>query len=148
MAHSNSAEFISSLRGSARFVLQSAGVSTALGIIAVLLAWQWGSPAIVRGVGYGCLLSLFLITSGYVAIRWAFHRPAKTFYGVVMGGMLLRFIIIGISLVLVRQAEGVHIYGFVGAVMASYILLQIFEVRFIQAELRSQSNLKGKKSTV
>ena len=89
-------------------------------------------------------MSLFLITSGYAAIQWAFHRPTKTFYGVIMGGMLVRFVIIGICLVVVRRMENVHIYGFVGAVMASYILLQILEIRFIQMELRSKQLNKGK----
>jgi hypothetical protein len=61
-----------------------------------------------------------------------------------MGGMLARFVIIGVCVVVVRQMENVHIYGFVGAVMASYVLLQVLEIRFIQMELRSKQLNKGK----
>lgn len=139
MARSSSAD-------SWRFILQAAALTAGLYLVVLLPTWKWGSPAMGRGVFYGFLLSLFLITSGFVAIRWAFHRPAKTFYGVVLGGMFVRFVIIGICLVFVRQAESVHMYGFVGAVMASYIVLQILEVRFIQAELAKspRSLQKGK----
>lgn len=144
MTQISSAEAASSRRRPAWFILQAAGLTVVLCVVALLLADRFGSPAILRGVWYGCILSLFLITSGYAAIRWSFHRSAKTFYGVVMGGMLARFVIIGICLVIVRRMENVHIYGFVGAVMASYILLQILEVRFIQAELRSRKSDKGK----
>lgn len=114
---------------------QAAALTTGLYLLALLPAWRWGSPALVRGVFYGFLLSLFLITTGFAAIRWAFYRPSKTFYRVVLGGMLVRFVIIGICLVLVRQSGSIHLYGFVGAVVASYVVLQVLEVRFIQAEL-------------
>jgi hypothetical protein len=114
-------------------------------LLALTPAWKWGSPAVFRGILYGCLLSLFLISSGFMAIRWAFHRPPRTFYGVVLGGMLVRFVIIGICLVLVRRAENVHIYGFVSAVMASYVILQILEARFIQGERLSRDALRKKK---
>jgi hypothetical protein len=126
------------------FILQAAGLTAALCAITLFAAERFGSPAMVRGVWYGCLLSLFLMTSGYAAIQWAFHRPAKTFYAVVMGGMLVRFVIIGLSLVVVRRMENVHLYGFVGAVMASYVLLQVLEIRFIQTELRPKQINKGK----
>jgi len=83
---------------------------------------------------YGFALSLFLVSTGFLAIRWAFHRPPKIFYRVVLGGMAARFAVIGICLYVVRRAGNVDIYGFVGAVMASYVVLQILEVRFIQTE--------------
>jgi len=137
MARSTSAE-------SLRFVLQAVALSAGLCLLALLPAWKWGSSAVFRGILYGCLLSLFLISSGFAAIRWAFHRPAKIFYGVVMGGMFARFVIIGICLVLVRRAENVHIYGFVGAVMTSYVILQILEVRFIKGELPSRAASRKK----
>ncbi len=133
------------MAGSWRFVLQTAAVIVGLYLLALVPAWKWGSLAVFRGILYGCLLSLFLISSGFVAIRWAFHRPPRTFYGVVLGGMVVRFVIIGICLVLVRRTENVHIYGFVGAVMASYVILQILEVRFIQGELLSRDALRKKK---
>jgi hypothetical protein len=148
MTRSDSVSLAPAPRGSVRFVFQATGLSIVLAIVALFFAWRWGSADLVRGVGYGSLLSLFLITSGYAAIRWAFHRPAKTFYSVVLGGMLIRFLIIGICLVLVRMAENVHIYGFVGAVMASYVVLQVFEIRHIQTELRSRTPQKGKGSAV
>jgi hypothetical protein len=121
----------------------AAALISGLSMLALFPAWRWGTPEIFRGILYGCGLSLFLISSGYAAIRWAFHRSPKIFYSVVLGGMVARFVVIGVSLVLVRQAGNVHLYGFVGVVMVSYILLQILEVRFIQRELRPHS-LRGK----
>jgi hypothetical protein len=88
----------------------------------------------------GYLISLFIFVLGFVSINWAFDRSLKTFMGVVLGGMFLRFLLIGVALFLLIRFSNLHILSFVLAFFIFYIIYQFYEIRFINVKLS-----KGKK---
>lgn len=60
--------------------------------------------------------------------------------GVVLGGMFLRFVLIGVVIYLIMRFTTINLLAFVLCFFAFYILYQVFEIRFIHIRLS-----KGKK---
>ncbi|HPG39253.1 MAG TPA: hypothetical protein PLP19_04125 [bacterium] len=93
--------------------------------------------AIALGMGY--FISLFNIISGYLLLRWAFNKEAKIFYSALYGGMALRFVIFIVVLFLIyKYFTTVPLLGFVGAFVFFYCLMQIYEIKIINQELKSK----------
>jgi len=87
----------------------------------------------------GYFISLFNIISGYLLLRWAFNREARIFYSTLFGGMAFRFIVFIVVLFLIyKYFTTVPLLGFVGAFVLFYILMQIYEIKIINQELKSK----------
>jgi len=88
----------------------------------------------------GFVTGFLIFISGFAATNWAFKRSMKAFMGVVLGGMFVRFLIIGAILLLLIQFTDIHIFSFVLSFFMFYIIYQFYEIRFINLRLS-----KGKK---
>jgi hypothetical protein len=88
----------------------------------------------------GYIVSLFIFLLGLVSINWSFKRSLKIFMGIVLGGMFLRFVLIGVVLYLFIRFTNIQIFSFVLAFFVFYIIYQVYEIRFINLKLS-----KGKK---
>ncbi len=106
-----------------------------------LAAGTWsGDWRIARAIIFGSGISLFNLAWGFFSIQWAFHRSSRTFHGVLVGGMLLRFIVVGLALYWAWTNAAIHFLSFVVALLATYFLLQVFEIRFVQQHLAQKSS--------
>ncbi len=89
-----------------------------------LLAFLWGA-----------FFSLFITAFAFAVNSWAFRFGGKSFYRVVLGGMFLRFLIVGIVLFGVWRYTQLHLITFLISLMAFYVLFQAIEIRYFQKNL-------------
>ena len=106
---------------------------SALTCLVLVLAAKWLlSGEIAKSVLYGYLYSLFTISAGFISLQWAFSKPMKTFLAITLGGMMLRFLLLGAVLFLVMRYTDIHFISFVISLVAFYFILQLFEMSFIR----------------
>ncbi|RMD92934.1 MAG: hypothetical protein D6813_05015, partial [Calditrichaeota bacterium] len=77
----------------------------------------------------------------FYSIKWAFNKSLSVFYSVILGGMGLRFLFLLITMFLIWKFTRIPFTGFVISLVGFYITLQIFEVRYIQKELKLKKAL-------
>jgi hypothetical protein len=120
-----------------KFLIQISGLTSVLLLVALVPVLYFGSPRLAWGVFYGYLVSLVNILLAFFSIRWAFNKSTKTFFAVVVGGMGLRFFILAAVMFLVWKLALAPLPAFAISLVGFYLTLQIFEIRFIQRELRA-----------
>ncbi|MFQ5636628.1 MAG: hypothetical protein ACE5IR_01370 [bacterium] len=113
-------------------------MTAAILLVAILPVSYLGSQALVKSVLYGYLVSLANILFAYYSIKWAFRKPSKIFYKVVLGGMGLRFFVLMLSLFIVWKFTDIPLIGYVVSLVGFYLALQFVEIRFIQKELKTR----------
>ncbi len=123
-----------------KFLVELIGISLVTLLIILLIVHFVFKQEKSSEIFLGYLISLFIFVLGFVSINWAFDRSLKTFMGVVLGGMFLRFLLIGVALFLLIRFSNIHILSFVLAFFIFYIIYQFYEIRFINVKLS-----KGKK---
>jgi hypothetical protein len=89
---------------------------------------------------YGYLGSLFIFSLGFVSIVWSLKRSLKTFMSVVLGGIVVKFVLLAILIFLIMKYTNFDILYFVIIFVVFYIFYQLSEFRFINTHVR-----KGKK---
>jgi len=95
----------------------------------------------ILGVFYGYLVSLANILFAFYSIKWAFDKPNKTFFNVVLGGMGIRFLFLIGALFFVWKFTQIHLLAFIISLVVFYLTLQMFEIRYIQKELKTRKVL-------
>jgi len=100
----------------------------------------YGRPGMTSSYTLGYLVSLFNIVFSLVSIQWAFRRKVKTFYAVVLGGMALRFILLAVMVYLVIAVLHWPLAGFLVSFVLFFLVLQYFEIRYINSELKGRSS--------
>lgn len=123
-----------------KFLLELFGISIVVLCLILLMVHVIVKQDKSCEIVLGYLISLIIFMLGFVSINWAFHRSLKTFMAVVLGGMFIRFVLIGTALFLLIRFTTIHIVSFVLVFVVFYIIYQIYEIRFINMKLS-----KGKK---
>ncbi|MCU0643641.1 MAG: hypothetical protein MUC94_05215 [bacterium] len=123
-----------------KFLVELIGISLVTLLIILLVVHFVFKQEKSSEIFLGYLISLFIFMLGFVSINWAFDRSLKTFMGIVLGGMFLRFVLIGVALFLLIRFTNIHILSFVLAFFIFYIIYQFYEIRFLNVKLS-----KGKK---
>lgn len=85
-------------------------------------------------VGYG--VSLFNMIASFFSLKWAFRKSNTIFFRTVVGGLFLRFAVIAGVLFGVWNFTRLDPIAFVVSMMLFYIIMQIFEIKFIYQELK------------
>lgn len=97
-----------------------------VGIAAVLA----GAPgAIGAGLGVGLVMLLFGMSGATLA--WAARISPEMLMGVALGGVLLRFMLYGLMLVLLGDVEAVHKPSLAIATAVALVITLIYEVRLV-----------------
>ncbi|MDZ7265202.1 MAG: hypothetical protein ONB16_11505, partial [candidate division KSB1 bacterium] len=91
-------------------------------------------------IGFGYAVSLAIFVLGFFTIIWAAKKSLKTFLGFVLGGMFIRFILLGLAIYLLMRFAQIDIVYFMVSFLIFYLICQIVEIRFINAEF-----FKGRK---
>jgi|GEM_PF-2839030 hypothetical protein len=89
----------------------------------VVLFWGWGT-------------SWIIILLGYLANQWAFARSHKVFFGVLLGGMALRILVVMGILALVWRYGWFPVFWFLLILAGYYFLFQTVEVWVIHRQLK------------
>ena len=84
----------------------------------------------------GYFISLFNIVTGFVSLRWAFKRDENFFYIILYGGMALRLVVFIVVLFLIHNYTQFPLMGFVASFIIFYVLMQYYEIRIINQELK------------
>jgi hypothetical protein len=121
-----------------KFLVQIGGTTSALLIISLIPVNYFGNSRLAWGVFYGYLVSLCNILFSFFSIKWAFNKSTTTFFAVVLGGMALRFVIVILALFIALKFAQIPIIGFIVSLVGFYLTLQVFEIRFVQNELKSR----------
>ncbi|MFQ5863718.1 MAG: hypothetical protein ACE5IW_00655 [bacterium] len=121
-----------------KFLVQIGGITSALLVVCLIPVKLLGNSRMALGVFYGYLVSLINILFAFFSIKWAFNKPTKTFFAVVLGGMGIRFVVLIFALFFAWKIAKVPLISFSVSLVGFYLTLQFFEVRFIQNELKSR----------
>lgn len=107
-------------------------------VISLIPINYFGDSRLALGVFYGYLVSLVNIIFAFYSIKWAFNKSNKTFFTVVLGGMGIRFVFLVLALFFVWKFLPVPLTGFIVSLVCFYLMLQVFEVRYIQKQLNGR----------
>ncbi|MCH8020075.1 hypothetical protein IH785_09450 [candidate division KSB1 bacterium] len=119
-----------------KFLLQICGFTSILLVVAIISVNLFGRSYLVGAVFYGYLVSLVNILFSFYSIKWAFNKPNSTFFAVVLGGMGVRFLILIAALFFVWKFTQIPLTAFIVFLVAFYLTLQFFEIKYIQKQLK------------
>ena len=120
---------------SKKLFLELIGLSLVMLLLCLLVTYLSFSEKKLPEVICGYFASLVIFCSGFISINWALKKSIKTFMIVVLGGMVLRFILIGLVLFLLMRFTNLNIMFFISSFFIFYLTYQFFEIRFINANL-------------
>ena len=90
--------------------------------------------ALVAGASIGVVVIVFTV----VANAWAISRSSRDFFRVLLGGMLVRFLFVGLILFVFWKFVRIDFLTFVTAFIGSYLLLHYVEIKFLQKRFLSK----------
>ncbi len=122
------------------FFLKLFSFSSILIALVLLILYYSENTTYTYEILYGYLGSLFIFTLGFVSIVWSLKSSLKTFMSVVLGGMVVKFILLAVLIFLIMKYTNLNILYFIVTFVFFYIGYQFSESRFINAYVR-----KGKK---
>jgi len=102
----------------------------ALGLLAFLLP----GPSIASTVA-GSIMSLLNFLSGFLAIEFAFEKSHTTFLKVVLGGMVIRLLVMTGAVLVLLEVFDLNALGLMLALLGYYVLNLVFEIVFLQKKV-------------
>lgn len=128
------------LKKSLNFFLKLLLISGIILILILLVFHYSGKKTHTTEILYGYFGSLIIFTLGFVSIVWALKKSLKTFMSVVLGGIVVKFVLLAVLIFLIMKYTNLNIFYFIITFVVFYIFYQFSEFRFINANMR-----KGKK---
>ena len=113
-----------------RFARQVGAVLIAAAILGGYPLYVYWGGEMVRAAAIGCGIGALNALAGGLSAIWSFDRPQPVFLKAVLGGMVIRMLVICVGLVLLIKFTALSVYGLVFSLFASYLLFQILEIRF------------------
>jgi len=83
----------------------------------------------------GYFVSLIIFILGFLTINWALKKSLKTFLAFILGGMFLRFVLIGVAIFLFMRFTQIDIVYFILSFFLFYLIYQFFEIRFLNMKI-------------
>lgn len=113
-----------------RFARQVGAVLIAAAILGGYPLYVYWGVEMVRAAAVGCGIGALNALAGGLSSIWSFDRPQPVFLKALLGGMVVRMLVICIGLVLLVKFTTLSVYGLVFSLFSSYLLFQILEIRF------------------
>ena len=105
-----------------------------IGLVIVPLT-LYSDPEIVQSVVASGLASLFHLLVGYALIEWGFDKSNTTFLKIILGGTLIRMIIlVGVVFILIRIYQ-FHTMSLMFSFLAYYVLNLVLEIYLLQKKV-------------
>lgn len=111
---------------------------TFLKIIGLITGIAWGglipwlytldNPMVTWGVFAGWLLPALCFVGGFYAICWSFRGALRSFLIAVLGGTLVRLVLIGTTVLLLLQLTQFHVTSFLYSLAGFYVLYLTVEL--------------------
>ncbi len=89
----------------------------------------WGVE-MVWAAAIGCGIGTLNALVGGLSAIWSLDRPQPVFLKTLLGGMVVRMLVVCAALVLLVKFTALSVYGLVFSLFVSYLLFQILEIRF------------------
>ncbi|MFC1477511.1 hypothetical protein ACFL6L_03485 [candidate division KSB1 bacterium] len=99
------------------------------------LVYFFGYYAYLDDIAWGCALSLVIIWATVIATERLIGRSVPLLLGLVVGGFLLRLIIVLISGLYVNFRTELHLFSYYCGLIGSYFLLQTLEIIYLHKRL-------------
>ena len=118
--------------------LKIIGLITAIAWIG-LIPWLYAldNPMVTWGIFAGWLLPALGFVGGFYAICWSFHGALRSFLIAVLGGTLVRLVLIGTTVLLLMKLTQLHVASFLYSLAGFYVL-------YLTVELYCVSKLQQK----
>ena len=113
-----------------RFARQVGTVLIAAAILGGYPLYVYWGIEVVRAAAVGCGIGALNALAGGLSAIWSFDRPQPVFLKALLGGMVVRMLVVCIGLVLLVKFTTLSVYGLVFSLFSSYLLFQILEIRF------------------
>jgi hypothetical protein len=119
--------------------LKIMGITTGIawGIMAIPF-YYLAEPVIVWGVLVGCILAAFCFATGFYAVCRSFQRSLRILMIVILGGMLVRLVMLGAIFVLLVNLTSLHVTSFLVSLLGFYVVYLIIELYFVNNRLYRQ----------
>jgi F0F1-type ATP synthase assembly protein I len=106
-----------------------------IGVLAAYPLFKAGDREITVGFITGCLISLVSVTVGYLLIEYGIEKPNATFLKIILGGMVVRLILIPVVVVVLIRIFQFHLVSLTASLFLSYFLFLIVEILFLNKKL-------------
>lgn len=106
------------------------GTGIGIIIIGVFASWSFGPAEVWRGVMWGAFISSFLNLLGFIAVRHSFQRSFKRLLSSIVGGLLVRMVIILVSAFYFRQEPSISIMWYLITFLGCFFIYQAMEVAY------------------
>jgi hypothetical protein len=95
-----------------------------------LVPWLYAldNPMVAWGVFAGWLLPALGFVGGFYAICWSFHGALRPFLIAVLGGTLVRLVVIGTTVLLLMQLTQLHVASLLYSLAGFYVLYLTVEL--------------------
>lgn len=113
-----------------RFARQVGAVLIAAALLGGYPLYVYWGVDMVRAAAVGCGIGALNALAGGLSAIWSFDRPQSVFLKALLGGMVIRMLVICVVLVLLIKSTALSVYGLVFSLFLSYLLYQILEIRF------------------
>ncbi len=108
---------------------------TAVAILTYYPISEFSTPTIVRSIIAGGIMSFINIILGYIAIEIGFDKSHTTFLKIILGGMLIRLLLMwSILLILIKQFE-FHAASLMLSLLFFYIMTLVLEILYLQKRI-------------
>lgn len=107
-----------------------------MSVIASYPLWKNGSGEAAIAMLIGAGLSTINALAGYASLAYGLDRGDDTFLKVVLGGMGIRMVLMLGSLVVLIKFAGLPVIPLTIALLVSYVLYLILEIRYVQKRFR------------
>jgi hypothetical protein len=89
------------------------------------------------GLLTGSAVAFLVVTTSFYTLTWAFDKSRKVFMQTFVVGLLGRLAIIGATVMVVSQIEGLDLVTTTVSLLAFYGLLTFLEIRFFNSLLKA-----------
>ena len=83
--------------------------------LGLILAYFINGEKVIIEIIFGYIVSIAIFSSGFVSINWSLNKSLKTFMIIVLGGMFLRFVLIGAVLFLFIRFTNINMIFFISS---------------------------------
>jgi uncharacterized membrane protein YqjE len=99
---------------------------------------EFATPEVIRSIIAGGVMSLVNLLLGYAAIEISYERSHTTFLKFVLGGMVVRLMLMwGVLLILIRFYN-FHSASLMLSLLFFYVLILVLEIFYLQKRASSK----------
>ena len=120
-------------------------VLLALAVIAIVSSYpliRLGTPGIIVAASVGALLMTLNVLAGFLAIEYSIEKSYSTFLKFVLGGMVIRMLVLAAALVILLAVFSIHVGAFLTSIGVFYILFLTLEIMYIQEKFTLHTTKK------